>query len=367
LALGFLFPDGFLPAARFLEPARFLAAARLGELGRLVLDRGAGARDHGNLSMSSFLISSMGRCATIGLSGIRRLFMQKHIRVAVLSVLVLFLALSVVAVLQHSLRFREIQERIEIIQDVAQVTPLGTTEQENLAQLQERKELLELRYQLSWAFLLLTVLGWIGYLGSKLLRLWSPTDQLRHLEKEAHDLRVSFTESPDINKIISLSLNQMTEYYTISKSQARNSFWISVLAIVSGLLSLLFGIFLYYFRGQPQATAITAISTFGGVLAQFIGAAYLYIYRKSLSQLNLFFQQLAAMEEVMLAAEQCDKIKSDEHRDTIRGEMILFLITGRFHSGGFPTREASSDQNQQRGRRLIPEDQKSPSSRAGRI
>lgn len=125
----------------------------------------------------------------------------------------------------------------------------------------------------------------------------------------------------DILKIVRLGLNHITEYYTINKAQARNSFAVSIAAVMIGLLALCFGIYFTY----KQHTAVSTLSAIAGVLLQFIGGAYFYLYNRSLQQLNFFYESLIRLQDIMLALQQVEQLDSPA-RDKTREAVIKALI-----------------------------------------
>lgn len=151
--------------------------------------------------------------------------------------------------------------------------------------------------------------------------------ELESLREERHRIqeRLADQPKPDVLDTIQLSLNQLTEYYTINKSQARNSFRFSVFAVIVGLATLLAGIWLFYLDETPNVE-MTAISGIAGILAQFIGGAYFYLYRKSLEQLNFFFGQLVKMQDTMLSVRLCDQISPEDRQNELREKVILTLL-----------------------------------------
>ena len=124
---------------------------------------------------------------------------------------------------------------------------------------------------------------------------------------------------------IQLSLNQLTEYYAINKSQARSSFSFSVFAVIVGLATLIGGIWFFYLT-EKQNIQLAAISGIAGALIQFIGGAYFYLYRRSLDQLNYFFNQLVKMQDTMLSIRLCEQIASEEKKNELREKVILTLL-----------------------------------------
>jgi hypothetical protein len=151
--------------------------------------------------------------------------------------------------------------------------------------------------------------------------------ELKSLHEERKDItdRLAANQRPDILDTIQLSLNQLNEYYTINKSQATNSFKFSVSAVVFGLATTIGGVWMFYLGDNPRIdlAAITAVS---GVLLQFIGGAYFYLYRKSLEQLNFFFSQLVKMQDTMLSIKLCDQIQPDERKAELREKIAITLL-----------------------------------------
>ena len=156
-----------------------------------------------------------------------------------------------------------------------------------------------------------------------------------HEERSKIRERITKTEKPNILDTIQLNLNQLSEYYTINKSQARNSFRFSVFAIVSGLATIIAGIWFFYLQENPNI-GLTTISSISGVLIQFIGGAYFYLYRKSLEQLNFFFSQLVKMQDTMLSVKLCEEVSSEEKQIELRERVIITLLERSSSAIAFP-------------------------------
>lgn len=174
---------------------------------------------------------------------------------------------------------------------------------------------------------LLAILGLAAYTGVKVKGGGLIQIELESLREERQTIQERLLEKPkaDIIDTIQLNLNQLSEYYVINKSQARNSFRFSVFAVVTGLLTLLAGVWFFYLRTRPNIE-MTIISGVAGVLIQFIGGAYFYLYRKSLEQLNFFFGQLVKMQDTMLSVKLCEQITPEEKQVSLRERIILTLL-----------------------------------------
>lgn len=145
-------------------------------------------------------------------------------------------------------------------------------------------------------------------------------------EREAIQRRMETDKQPDVLDTIQLSLNQLTEYYTINKSQARSSFQFSVFAVVVGLLTLIGGISIFALGKNPNLTR-AAVTGIGGTIAQFIGGAYFYLYNKSLAQLNYFYDQLVKIQHTMLSVKLCEQIQDPGKQLEVREKLITALIS----------------------------------------
>ena len=151
--------------------------------------------------------------------------------------------------------------------------------------------------------------------------------ELTSLQEEREKLheRLADKPKPDVLDTIQLSLNQLTEYYAINKGQARSSFGFSVFAVVIGLATIVGGIWIFYFSNTPNVQLAT-ISSIAGVLVEFIGGAYFYLYRKSLIQLNLYFRELVNMQDTMLSVRLCEQVAPVEYQNQLREKVIVALL-----------------------------------------
>ncbi len=126
----------------------------------------------------------------------------------------------------------------------------------------------------------------------------SEMKELEPVAKERKEINERIKENKERSTVdsIQLSLNQLTEYYVINKSQARSSFRSSITFISLGFVIIALGIGNFYINPQSNLL-LTAISSISGVILQFIGGTSFVVYRKSLEQLNYFFDQLVKMQD----------------------------------------------------------------------
>ncbi|MNT18137.1 hypothetical protein D3C72_1533190 [compost metagenome] len=142
--------------------------------------------------------------------------------------------------------------------------------------------------------------------------------------------RVEITEKiekdikSDIFHSIQLNLNQLAEYYSINKSQAKSSFSISIFSIVIGFLTIISGIWLQYFN--QSNVSIVILSGVSGVILEFIGGAYFFMYKKSLEQVNFFFSQLVKMQDTMISINLANSLSDESKTIEMKEKIIVSLL-----------------------------------------
>jgi hypothetical protein len=136
---------------------------------------------------------------------------------------------------------------------------------------------------------------------------------------------VNNSDSGNISDVILLNLNQINEYYKINQNQAKNSFRLSSFLILTGFIAIMFAIFSPNFNDKIT-TDISLISGISGILAQFIGGANFIIYNKTITQLNIYYQQLIKAQDTMLAIELCNKVQEPEQKSKLIEKLIITLI-----------------------------------------
>jgi len=128
----------------------------------------------------------------------------------------------------------------------------------------------------------------------------------------------------DIFKIAQLSVNHLNEYYTINKRQSTISYVFSMAAILAGLALIVGGIILNYTGFKTvQTTYLAALS---GILLEFIGGAFFFMYKKSLEQVNLFYSQLIKIQDTLMAISLADGIKDDSKKSDMQEKIIVSLL-----------------------------------------
>lgn len=147
------------------------------------------------------------------------------------------------------------------------------------------------------------------------------TEERIELKRKVENVESDSAKS--VYNIIQLNLNQISEYYTINKSQARNSFRISVIALIVGSITILVGVYLGYFK---DVKFISLVSVVAGIISELISGMYFLIYNKTLKQLNYFFNKLEKVQDTMLAIELSNSIGDNNKRLELIEKIVNKLI-----------------------------------------
>ncbi|HCM33210.1 hypothetical protein [Chryseobacterium sp.] len=146
-----------------------------------------------------------------------------------------------------------------------------------------------------------------------------------NVEREEIKTKIENKNQLEIFDTIQLSLNQLNEYYTINKAQAKSSFNWSITAIVLGLILLISGIIIFYTNANSNVN-ITILTGIAGILLEFIGGAYFFMYKKSLEQVNFFFAQLIKVQDTMLSINLANKVEDDSKKTEMTERIIISLL-----------------------------------------
>ena len=179
------------------------------------------------------------------------------------------------------------------------------------------------------SFLLLAVLTSLEKVKdreTKLQRLLRETREASQNFQDIGPLEEQKAKAFDILEVIQSNLDQLIDYYIINKAQATTSFRSSIIAISIGFATIIIGVWLAYAHAGDNTAAY--ISVLAGIVLQFIGGAFFFLYSKSLIQLNFFFARLALMQDTMLGIRLADSIPEGKDKHQIL-ERLIFAIVQR--------------------------------------
>lgn len=96
-------------------------------------------------------------------------------------------------------------------------------------------------------------------------------------------------ENSDILGLMLHNLQEIEEFYSLTKNQAKRAFYLSVGMCISGFLLIAFASVISLVWKENMFALLTAL---GGVIIEVIAGTSLFVYKSSLEQLNFYYTSL---------------------------------------------------------------------------
>lgn len=116
------------------------------------------------------------------------------------------------------------------------------------------------------------------------------------------------TEQKDILMQMLKNNDETTDYFKISKRQAKSSFWFSIISCIIGIIMICLSLYAI-FKIEDMQFAIIGIV--GGTITELIAGTVLVIHNKSALQLNYYYDALHENKKFLSAINLADKLKED--------------------------------------------------------
>ena len=127
------------------------------------------------------------------------------------------------------------------------------------------------------------------------------------------------TKSKDILELMLFNMRDLREFYEISRRQAKNAFFLSVIMCIVGAILLLVSIASLLFLRKYTETL--TIGMLGGTIVEVIAGTSLFVYKKALNQFNHYYRSLHENERFLSILNLVMKL-SPEKQD----EMYIKII-----------------------------------------
>lgn len=106
----------------------------------------------------------------------------------------------------------------------------------------------------------------------------------------------------------------LESYFNRNLSQIRWIFWLSVTVMSLGFILIIYGVALGY-QNPSENWIVAAIGGLAGIITEFIGATFLFIYKSSIQQADKYAEILERMNFVGMAMQMLDSITAQD-KDT---------------------------------------------------
>lgn len=131
-------------------------------------------------------------------------------------------------------------------------------------------------------------------------------------------------EKRDIIALMLRNNDEITEYFKISKTQAKSSFWFSVISCIVGMGALAIGIYGIVVLKDVSVSVIRLIS---GSISELISGTVFWVHNKSALQLNHYYDALHENERFLSAVNVADQLSSEK-----REEVLIEIIHKQINS-----------------------------------
>lgn len=102
----------------------------------------------------------------------------------------------------------------------------------------------------------------------------------------------------------------LESYFSRNLSQIRWIFWLSVIVMSLGFVLILYGVALGY-QNPNENWIVAAIGGIAGVITEFIGATFLFVYKSSINQADKYAEILERMNFVGMSMQMLDSIAEE--------------------------------------------------------
>lgn len=143
------------------------------------------------------------------------------------------------------------------------------------------------------------------------------------------DIEVDIIKKTDNRDIIALMIKnygEITEYFKISKRQAKSSYCFAMISCIAGICILVVSIYGVLVIANKELAIVGIIS---GAIVEVISGTVLWVHNKSALQLNHYYDALHENEKFLSAINLADKLC-----DRKREEMYVEIIRKQINSQG---------------------------------
>lgn len=132
-------------------------------------------------------------------------------------------------------------------------------------------------------------------------------------------------KNTDILELMLANMREINDYYVLSKTQAQNSFILAVAMCIVGILLMGVSICAAFIYTSNVITAI--IPAISAAIVEVIAGTSLFVYKKSLAQLNRYFNSLHSNERflsiVNIVSKASPEIQDDMYFEIIKSQIGL--------------------------------------------
>src|SRR5262245_57422183 len=150
-------------------------------------------------------------------------------------------------------------------------------------------------------------------------------EQLKTSQDKIAKAETNIKENPEKAKPAwDLARTTLEAYFSRNISQIAHIFWLSVVVFISGFLIIIWGI--YQAIKSPSIQIAPIVATSAGIITEFVGATFLFIYRSTIKQAMDYSKTLERINSVGMAMQILDTIPECAKNDDIKSKTKSILV-----------------------------------------
>lgn len=110
----------------------------------------------------------------------------------------------------------------------------------------------------------------------------------------------------------------LNKYYERNLRQVRDIFWLTVFVMFLGFLMILAGVSQAIFIPSRDNTFPAILATTAGLITEFIGATFFFVYRSTMQQASIYTDKLERINAVGVAMQILDTIPDEATENNLK-------------------------------------------------
>lgn len=143
-------------------------------------------------------------------------------------------------------------------------------------------------------------------------------------ERRIAEQQFDKTQTPE--DALDLDFKRLNEYYAINQSQARSSFRWAKLSMLVGFATIIFGIWLFYFRPTQPDKFMSTLSAATGCVINIVSGLFLRLHSQTQDRALHYFEPLARLQRLSLAMRLVDAHRESSEQTLARNQVIRELL-----------------------------------------
>jgi hypothetical protein len=162
-----------------------------------------------------------------------------------------------------------------------------------------------------------------------IIKLLISIDQRKTETKKIADAEIKVEREPDkVKPAWDLARVTLESYFNKNLNQVSSIFWLSVIVLIIGFIIIVWGI--AQAIQLPNSTLPSIITGLAGVITEFFGATFLFIYRSTMQQAINYTKTLERINSVGMAMQILDTIPNDANpkslKDSTKAKVVELLM-----------------------------------------